>query len=113
MPGHDLLAFTDQLGLATSAAPAAPADRELHLVLFRLGREEYGVPITLVREIVRVQDVTRVPHAPAQIRGVMNGVAPHPVGHREEAQFEVADEPVLVQGMSSSRYRRTVHVHEC
>lgn len=72
MTGDDLLAFTDQLGLATSTAPAAPADRELHLVLFRLGREEYGVPIGLVREIVRVQDVTRVPHAPAQIRGVMN-----------------------------------------
>ncbi len=54
--------------------PAAPAvvERELHLVVFRLDREEYGIPIDAVREVVRVADVTRVPHAPADIRGVMN-----------------------------------------
>ena len=31
-------------------------DRELHLVGFKVGRETFGVPITLVREIVRVPD---------------------------------------------------------
>ncbi len=72
MTVDNLLDFADQLGLGATAAPAAPADRELHLVVFRLGDEEYAVPIAVVREIVRVQDITRVPHAPEHIRGVMN-----------------------------------------
>lgn len=66
----NILDFAAQLG----EAPAAPVveARELHLVIFRLEREEYAVPIGLVREVVRVGDITRVPHAPAHIRGVMN-----------------------------------------
>lgn len=71
MTGDDILAFADQLGTA-SVAPIAPEERELHLVVFRLGREEYAVPIASVREVVRVSDITRVPHAPDHIRGVMN-----------------------------------------
>jgi len=70
MVSDSILDFAAQL----SQAPAAPVieERELHLVVFRLDREEYAVPIELVREVVRVADVTRVPHAPAHIRGVMN-----------------------------------------
>lgn len=66
----DILDFAAQL----ETAPVAPAvaERELHLVVFRLDREEYAVPIDAVREVVRVTDVTRVPHAPPHIRGVMN-----------------------------------------
>lgn len=66
----NILDFAAQL----EGAPAAPAmlEREHHLVVFRLDAEEYGVPIDAVREVVRVADVTRVPHAPAHIRGVMN-----------------------------------------
>jgi purine-binding chemotaxis protein CheW len=71
MTGDDILAFADQLGTA-ALAPAIPEERELHLVVFRLGKEEYAVPIAWVREVVRVSDITRVPHAPAHIRGVMN-----------------------------------------
>jgi purine-binding chemotaxis protein CheW len=70
MQTDEILDFADQLGAAT-AAPAAP-ERELHLVVFRLDREEYALPIELVREVVRVADITRVPHAPPHIRGVMN-----------------------------------------
>jgi purine-binding chemotaxis protein CheW len=65
-----ILDFASQL----EQAPAAPKEeeRELHLVVFRLDREEYAVPIDLVREVVRVADITRVPHAPTHLRGVMN-----------------------------------------
>jgi purine-binding chemotaxis protein CheW len=70
MIGDDILAFADQLG--TAAAVPVAEERELHLVVFRLDREEYAVPIASVREVVRVSDITRVPHAPAHIRGVMN-----------------------------------------
>lgn len=71
MIGDNVLEFADRLGTAP-AAPAAPEERQLHLVVFHLGREEYAVPIGQVREVVRVTDVTRVPHAPLHIRGVMN-----------------------------------------
>ena len=58
MTGDDILDFADQLGMS-STAPVAPVERELHLVVFRLGREEYAVPISSVREVVRVADITR------------------------------------------------------
>lgn len=45
---------------------------EIQLVVFKLGREEYGVSILQVQEIKRMTDITRVPHTPDYIKGVMN-----------------------------------------
>jgi purine-binding chemotaxis protein CheW len=67
-----VLEFTDRVQAPAAPAPAAPVERELHLVIFELGPEQYAVPIAMVREVVRVADITRVPHAPPHIRGVMN-----------------------------------------
>jgi purine-binding chemotaxis protein CheW len=39
---------------------------------FQLAGEEYAVAILQVREILRYEEVTRVPTAPASIRGVLN-----------------------------------------
>jgi purine-binding chemotaxis protein CheW len=47
-------------------------DKELQVVGFRIGRETFGVPISLVREIVRVPEITSVPNAPEYIEGVIN-----------------------------------------
>lgn len=47
-------------------------DKDLHVVGFRIGRETFGVPIALVREIVRVPEITAVPNAPDYIEGVIN-----------------------------------------
>ncbi len=65
-----LLHFADQV--ATAAAPAPAPEPELQLVAFELDREEFGVPIGQVREVVRVSHVSRVPQAPPHIRGVVN-----------------------------------------
>jgi purine-binding chemotaxis protein CheW len=46
--------------------------KDLHLVGFRIGRETFGVPISLVHEIVRVPEITAVPEAPAFVEGVIN-----------------------------------------
>ncbi len=43
-----------------------------HLVCFRIGKETFGVDIFSVREIVRVQEITRVPGAPECVMGVIN-----------------------------------------
>lgn len=45
---------------------------EIQLVVFKLGREEYGVSILQVQEIKRITEITRVPHSPDYIKGVMN-----------------------------------------
>jgi len=47
-------------------------EKELHLVGFRVGRETFGVPIAMVREIVRLPEITAVPNAAEFIEGVIN-----------------------------------------
>jgi purine-binding chemotaxis protein CheW len=72
MSRDGLLRFADTVD-RDPAATAAPASAgELHLVTFALEREEYGVPIVRVREVIRVAEITRVPQAPAHVRGVTN-----------------------------------------
>lgn len=54
-------------------AESAGNDDEEQLVVFRLGQEEFGVPIDSVQEIVRVPELlTHVPKAPAMVEGVIN-----------------------------------------
>lgn len=56
---------------ATSSASSLAED--MQLVVFRLGAEEFGVPIMCVQEIVRVpEQLTRVPRTPAFVEGVIN-----------------------------------------
>lgn len=46
--------------------------KDLQIVGLRIGRETYGVPISLVREIVRVPEITAVPNAQKYVEGVIN-----------------------------------------
>lgn len=43
-----------------------------HLATFFLAKEEYGVDVRLVQEIIRVGQITQVPRAPEFIKGVIN-----------------------------------------
>ena len=45
---------------------------ERQLVVFQLGAELYGVEISRVHEIIRLQAVTRVPRTPTFVEGVIN-----------------------------------------
>jgi len=47
-------------------------DKDLQLVGFRIGRETFALPISIVREIIRVPDITAVPDAPEYVEGVIN-----------------------------------------
>jgi purine-binding chemotaxis protein CheW len=54
-------------------ADAARDDDDTQVVIFRLGAEEFGVPIMSVQEIVRVPEtLTRVPRTPRFVEGVIN-----------------------------------------
>lgn len=46
--------------------------KEIQIVGLRIGRETFGIPIALVREIVRVPEITSVPNAPSYVEGVIN-----------------------------------------
>lgn len=69
---ESLFEFADQVERQASARQVGVPESERHLVTFLLEHEEFGIPIGLTREIVRVAEVTRVPQAPPHIRGVMN-----------------------------------------
>lgn len=47
-------------------------DQEVQLVTFRLANEEYGLPITKVREINRLVQVTKLPQTPSFMEGIIN-----------------------------------------
>ena len=45
---------------------------EKQLVVFDLVAEAYGVDIGAVREIIRMQDITKVPRSPEFVEGIIN-----------------------------------------
>jgi purine-binding chemotaxis protein CheW len=45
---------------------------EKQLVVFELAEEFYGLDIALVESIIKMQAITRVPHAPSFVEGVTN-----------------------------------------
>ncbi len=67
-----LLAFADRL-LATGAQEEKASAGELRqFVGFVLRDEEFAIPILNCREILRATTITRIPEAPAAVRGVVN-----------------------------------------
>jgi len=57
----------------SEALDEATSDDDEQVVVFRLDKEEFGVPIDSVQEIVRVpEELTHVPKAPPFVEGVIN-----------------------------------------
>ncbi|GFE61691.1 chemotaxis protein CheW [Geobacter sp. AOG2] len=44
----------------------------IQLVSFELGREEYGVDVLSVREIIRLPAITKMPNTPDYVDGIIN-----------------------------------------
>jgi len=53
-------------------APPATDPRAGKYLTFQLGREEFGIPVLKVKEIMGVQDITAVPGTPSHLKGVLN-----------------------------------------
>lgn len=49
-----------------------PAVESYQYIVIRLGEEQYGIDIRYVENIVRMQNITRVPKVPAYLKGVIN-----------------------------------------
>jgi len=45
---------------------------EIQLIIFKLGSEEYAVPINCIQEIILPQKATRIPKSPMYVAGVIN-----------------------------------------
>ncbi|MBS1962307.1 MAG: purine-binding chemotaxis protein CheW [Bdellovibrionales bacterium] len=41
-------------------------------LLFSLGKEDYGMPLLTVREVIAIPNVTPIPHSPSHFLGLMN-----------------------------------------
>src|ERR1035437_4096084 len=54
------------------AAAIGSDDRSGKYLVFHLGREEFGIRVLKVREIMGIQDITAVRQTPAHIKGVIN-----------------------------------------
>ncbi len=67
---------------------------EQQLVVFDLATEAYGVDIGVVREIIRLQDITKVPRTPEFVEGVINlrGKVIPVVDLRKRFALPIADE---------------------
>ena len=44
----------------------------IQLLSFRLGKEEYGMEITKIREIILMGEITRIPQTPEYVKGLIN-----------------------------------------
>ena len=56
--------------MTTATVEAGQAEKQL--VVFDLATEAYGVDISAVREIIRMQEITRVPKSPEFVEGIIN-----------------------------------------
>ncbi len=45
---------------------------DIQLVAFKIGEEEFSIPILSVQEIIRMVDITRLPNVPDFVEGVIN-----------------------------------------
>lgn len=45
---------------------------EQQLVVFELANEHYGVEISTVESIIKMQEITRIPHSPSFVEGITN-----------------------------------------
>ena len=63
--------MTGQVNVMSQAVQKV-ADREGKYLTFSLDREEYGIGILKVKEIIRMMRVTPVPQTPEYVKGVIN-----------------------------------------
>ena len=47
-------------------------DREMQLVAFKVGREEFGVDVKKVEGVISIVNITRMPRAPEFVEGIIN-----------------------------------------
>ncbi|WP_347156978.1 chemotaxis protein CheW [Pontibacter chitinilyticus] len=57
---------------SVEAAKQTMAEEMIHLIVFKLGTEEYGIKIEQVKEVTVTPGITRMPRTPDFVKGVAN-----------------------------------------
>lgn len=71
--GEDkLFKFADALKQDKSKDDTGEMDLIETWVFFLIGKEYFGLPVSTVQEILRVDNITKVPHAPDVVKGITN-----------------------------------------
>lgn len=65
-------AFVDRLQSRATVQPEQEREVPETWVSFELEGEVFALPVTRVQEVLRITSITRVPHAPAPVRGITN-----------------------------------------
>jgi len=60
------------ISATTEPAVKSSESRAGKYLTFRLGREEFGIRVMQVREIMGLLEITPVPHTPEHVKGVIN-----------------------------------------
>ncbi|HVP46072.1 MAG TPA: chemotaxis protein CheW [Bryobacteraceae bacterium] len=58
--------------IAETSAASKSDERAGKYLVFQLGKEEFGIRVLKVREIMGIQDITAVPQTPGYVKGVIN-----------------------------------------
>jgi purine-binding chemotaxis protein CheW len=66
------MSTTTAAAAGTTTTTTAANNKGGKYLTFALGREEYGLEILKVREIIGYMDITAVPRTPAYVKGVIN-----------------------------------------
>jgi purine-binding chemotaxis protein CheW len=66
------MALPSLLSRTSRFAAREEAELTKQIVIFRIGKEEFGVDILMVQEIIRLPKITPIPNAPSFILGVLN-----------------------------------------
>ena len=61
-----------ELAETISEAPGVMVDKEGKYLTFTLAKEQYGIGILKIKEIIGMMPVTPVPHTPDYVKGVIN-----------------------------------------
>jgi len=65
-----LFSLADRLTRRGAAVASAPPEKPETWVTFEVAGEVYGLPVLAVEEVLRVTVITRLPYAPAPMRGI-------------------------------------------
>ena len=102
--------------MTTATVEASQAEKQL--VVFDLATEAYGVDIGAVREIIRMQDITKVPRCPEFVEGIINlrGSVIPVVDLRKRFNLAVSeqnkDNRIVVVDIRRPRHRRNRRCRE-
>ncbi len=58
--------------MADTREDKAALDGLTQLISFMIGKEEYGLEILTVKEVIRIREITRIPKAPVFVKGIIN-----------------------------------------